>query len=55
MIKIKCDICNSKLDVLGAVLISPPSRNNMVRKFHICSTCYYQKIFFKLLKQKSED
>jgi len=52
MIKIRCNICKALLDNLGALIFSPPARNNVVRKFHICSTCYYQKIFFKLLEHK---
>ncbi len=55
MIKIRCNICNSLLDTLGALIFSPPSRNNAVRKYHICSACYYQKILFDLLKHKDKE
>lgn len=53
MIKIRCDICGTLLNTLGALIFSPPSKGNIVRKFHICSTCYYQKLFFKLLVKKT--
>jgi hypothetical protein len=35
-----CDKCGQELTDFGAILLSPPDSVNMVRKFHICQTCY---------------
>ena len=44
MIKPKCDKCLEELDEFGAIVLSPPDSVNMVRKFHLCVTCY-EKLF----------
>ncbi len=35
-----CDDCGEELLDFGAILLSPPDEDGMVRKFHICKTCY---------------
>ena len=35
-----CDMCKKELDDFGALLLSPPDQSGMVRKFHICKSCY---------------
>lgn len=35
-----CDKCKMGLTDFGAILLSPPSETNTVKKFHICKTCY---------------
>ena len=39
-IKPKCDKCKKELKDFGGILLSPPDKNNKVRKFHICQDCY---------------
>ncbi len=39
-IKPTCDSCKKELMEYGAILLSPPSRANMVRKYHVCKKCY---------------
>ena len=38
----KCDVmdCGRELDALGAIVLSPPDFNGMVRKLHVCVKCY---------------
>lgn len=36
----KCDKCAEELVDFGAILLSPPDEDAMVKKFHICKTCY---------------
>ncbi len=40
MLQIKCDSCGNELDKPGALLFSPPFKDNTCVKFHICSKCY---------------
>ena len=40
MIKPTCDKCGKELNEFGAILLSPPDKENKVRKFHICVECY---------------
>ena len=40
MIKIFCCRCNQELTELGALIFSPPDSIGMVKKEHICKTCY---------------
>lgn len=40
MIKVICDNCKKELNVPGALLFSPPDKNNIVKKFHLCTKCY---------------
>lgn len=42
-IKPVCDKCKKELEEFGAVLFSPPDKENNVKKFHLCKECY-QKI-----------
>jgi len=44
-IKPKCDFCKRELKKFGAILLSPPNKNN-VKKFHICRKCYKIMINF---------
>jgi len=39
-IKPICDFCNQELDEFGAILLSPPDKENNVKKYHICHKCY---------------
>ena len=39
-IKPVCDRCGRELDEFGALLLSPPTSGNMVRKYHLCKSCY---------------
>jgi hypothetical protein len=39
-IKPACDKCKKELNEFGAILLSPPDRENNVKKFHICKKCY---------------
>jgi hypothetical protein len=48
-IKPKCDFCNCELNEFGAILLSPPNKHNLVKKLHLCVSCY--KKILKLLKQ----
>lgn len=51
-----CDKCGKQLNEFGAVLLSPPDKENNVKKFNICKDCYgnyanslaKQKIFKKI-------
>lgn len=36
----KCDKCGQELIEFGAILLSPPDAQNMVKKFHVCVACY---------------
>lgn len=36
----KCDSCKTELTGYGALLFSPPDRQNTVKKFHVCKSCY---------------
>ena len=50
-IKPSCDICKKELNDFGAILLSPPDKNNKVIKYHICRDCY--RNFSVILKSKS--
>ena len=39
-LKINCDFCHKELTELGAILLSPPDKNSMVRKKHMCKNCF---------------
>ncbi len=43
-IKPFCDKCKKELDEFGAILLSPPNKNNEVRKIHLCRICYKEII-----------
>ena len=36
----KCDRCKIELKEFGGILLSPPDKENKVRKFHLCKACY---------------
>ncbi len=36
----KCDKCTDELVDFGGILLSPPNENDMVRKYHLCKSCY---------------
>ncbi len=38
----KCDKCKKELKEFGAILLSPPDDNDLVKKFHLCRECYTQ-------------
>ncbi len=40
MIKPIYDKCKRELGDFGGILLSPPDREGMVRKFHLCKECY---------------
>jgi hypothetical protein len=40
MIKIECDACERNMDMPGALLFSPPTKNNDCKKMYLCSDCY---------------
>lgn len=39
-IKPKCDFCGEELDEFGGILLSPPDKEEKVKKYHICKKCY---------------
>ena len=39
-IKPKCDKCGKEFKEFGAILLSPPNKQNTVKKFHLCKVCY---------------
>ena len=39
-IKPKCDLCKKELKEFGAILLSPPDKNNNIKKYHLCNDCY---------------
>jgi hypothetical protein len=46
-----CDHCGDELHTYGAILLSPPNKNNVVQKYHYCIACY--KELKKILKKKN--
>ncbi len=53
MIEIKCRLCGKVLDEPGGLAFSPPSFPfDMVDKFHICKTCWWEKFRPALLGQR---
>jgi len=39
-IKPKCDFCKEELNEFGGILLSPPDKKSMVKKYHICKKCF---------------
>jgi hypothetical protein len=37
-----CDKCGNELTEFGGILLSPPSEQNQVTKYHLCIDCYQQ-------------
>lgn len=50
-IKPLCDRCKKELKEFGGILLSPPDKQNKVRKFHLCVECY--KIFLRDIPTKN--
>ena len=40
MIKVYCMLCKSELKKPGAILLSPPDKEDRVVKRHLCDKCY---------------
>jgi len=36
----KCDMCRAELIEFGAILLSPPDEQGMVKKYHVCKKCF---------------
>jgi len=45
-----CDVCKNPQTELGAILYSPPDKNNMCKKIHVCVKCY--NLLLKLLGEQ---
>ena len=39
-----CDKCKKELDDFGALLFSSPNESSIVKKYHICKSCYNEMI-----------
>lgn len=39
-IKPYCDICGRELTEFGAILLGPPDKQSLTKKFHLCTDCY---------------
>jgi len=35
-----CDKCGRELTAFGAILLSPPDERDLVKKRHLCPSCY---------------
>lgn len=56
MIAVKCSLCGNELDEPGGLAFSPPSFPfDMVDKFHVCRTCWWEKFRPALLGQITLD
>ena len=40
MIRPMCAMCGKELTRFGAILLGPPGKRDMVKKTHICVSCY---------------
>lgn len=38
---LSCSICHQDFDTPGALVFSPPSAESLVRKYHVCTDCFY--------------
>jgi hypothetical protein len=43
-IKLICDKCKQELSDFGGILLSPPDKDGMVKKWHLCKECYEEII-----------
>ena len=43
-IKPICDKCKQALIDFGGILLSPPDKEGMVKKWHLCKECYEEII-----------
>jgi hypothetical protein len=41
-IKPVCDKCKQELIDFGGILLSPPDKDGMVKKWHLCNGCYIE-------------
>ncbi len=39
-IKPKCNKCKKELKEFGGILLSPPNKNDEVKKYHLCKKCF---------------
>ncbi len=39
-IKPRCNFCKKELHDFGALLFSPPRKRGVVKKYHLCKSCY---------------
>ncbi len=39
-IKPVCDFCKKELIAFGGLLFSPPNKQSVVKKYHLCAACY---------------
>jgi len=39
-IKPICNKCKKELKEFGGILLSPPNKDNRVKKYHLCKTCF---------------
>jgi hypothetical protein len=40
MIEPKCDRCEEELEEFGAIVLSPPNKQSLCKKFHLCKNCF---------------
>ena len=43
-VKPMCVFCGQELLEFGAILLSPPNKEGLVEKWHICTLCYRNRI-----------
>ena len=43
-IKPICNQCKKELEDFGAILLSPPDKDNKVKKYHLCKDCYNEMV-----------
>jgi len=39
-----CDKCKKELNQYGGLLFSPPDKNSVTKKWHLCKDCYEEII-----------
>ena len=52
-----CDFCKQELEEFGGILLSPPNEEGMVKKDHLCKSCYENMIecYFTMLDHRSSN
>jgi hypothetical protein len=40
-IKPKCYRCKVELKEWGGIILSPPLKDDLIRKFHLCAKCFF--------------
>lgn len=43
-IKPVCNRCGNELKEFGGILFSPPNNSELVKKWHLCRSCYEELI-----------